>query len=174
MIIGFAGRGESGKSTAAAYLSLEYGYMEFNFGDPLKLAVAALVGEDPEIYYSQEGKAEIIPWLGITRRKFMQKLGTEGVRDCIDQAFWTKRMEQNISGLEDSHVVIGDVRFKNEAKLIKDMGGVIILLKRDGGFDCDHPSEKMDFEVDTFINNNGDLVELFLKLDLIVKEAKRK
>lgn len=174
MIIGFAGRGESGKSTAAAYLSFKYGYMEFNFGDPLKQAVAALVGEDPEIYYNQTTKAEIIPWLGITRREFMQKLGTECIRECIDKDFWIKRMEQNISGLEDSHVVIGDVRFSNEVRLIQDMGGITVLLKRDGGFICDHPSEVMDFEIDTFLNNNGDILELHSKLDLIVKEAKKK
>lgn len=167
-IIGFAGKGESGKSTAAAYLVLEHGFTEFNFADPLKKAAAALIGEDLELYYDHKSKAEIISWLGISRRTLMQLLGTECVRDRIADDFWTRRMEHDIFLEDNPYIVIGDVRFVNEARMIKDLGGIIVLLERDAGFASDHASEQIDFDSDITIFNNEDLQVLFKKLDKIV------
>lgn len=169
MIIGFAGQGESGKSTAASYLMFQYDFTIFNFADPLKIAAAALIGEDVELYHDHVTKGETIDWLGITRRRLMQTLGTECIRNQISNDFWTLRMQNDIEQ-EDNHLIaIGDVRFANEAQMIKNMGGIIVLLEREGGFANDHPSEDIDFKCDYKIDNNGDMAELYLAINQILQ-----
>jgi hypothetical protein len=65
-----------------------------------------------------------------TRRKILQYVGTEGFR-AIDPNHWIKR------GLTDAaereRVVFTDVRFENEARAIRETGGVILgVQKLDG------------------------------------------
>lgn len=69
------------------------------------------------------------PGLG-TRRNFLEKLGTEFGRDCIASDIWLRLMAHRIIALRRVHpiLVVSDVRFENEAALIRDLGGHIFHL----------------------------------------------
>ena len=79
--------------------------------------------------------------------------------------------------------IITDVRFPNEAKAIKDRGGIVIRVNRTYytedkkyiiGYDPfeTHPSETAldDYEFDYVIENDGSLDELITKIKLIKDE----
>jgi len=59
-------------------------------------------------------------------------------------------------------VIIPDVRFENEARLIQDHGGELLHLKRPGSPDDTHISEcaLQDWKWDRVVSNDGDLARL--------------
>jgi hypothetical protein len=97
-------------------------------------------------------------------------------------------MERNISTAElmpGDFVLIGDVRFQNEAEWVVDSGGIIIHLTRDGAQGKvgipEHPSEAgIDFSVTKFnkgvnyyeVTNNSTQLELKHKLEQIIEYCK--
>lgn len=70
------------------------------------------------------------PALG-TRRNFLEKLGTEFGRDCIASDIWLRLMAHRIRALRQANpiLVVSDVRYENEAAMLRDMGGIIFHLK---------------------------------------------
>lgn len=130
IIIGIAGPAQSGKSTLAGEFRrlVEFRghkYAEQPFAGPLKRMLAS-IGVD----VSDLSKNAPVPFLDgkVTPRVMMQTLGTE----------WGRRLAPNLwlcvwrNELDDSaHTVcVPDVRFDNEAELIRSLGGVIIHVQR--------------------------------------------
>jgi hypothetical protein len=64
----------------------------------------------------------------MTPRLMMQLIGTEGMRDIIHPNIWITSLFNNYK--EDSNWLITDCRFPNEAKAIKDKGGILIRVNR--------------------------------------------
>ncbi len=104
----------------------------------------------------------------MTVREFLQKLGTEGLRNNLHNQVWVNALFSDYK--EGDNLIITDVRFPNEAKAIKDLGGVVVRIERmktadmiagPGGTQL-HPSEtSLDgWNFDYVINNNGTLQEL--------------
>lgn len=64
-----------------------------------------------------------------TYREFMQKLGTESMRDVIHENVW---VNATMSGFDPTlhRWCVTDIRFENEAKAIKDNGGILIRINR--------------------------------------------
>lgn len=105
-------------------------------------------------------------------RDFLQKLGTEGLRDGLHTNTWVNALmadykcvpaDRAPNGWDCPNWIITDTRFPNEAQAIKDAGGIIIRVTRPGiGPVNDHPSEtglnqwKFDYE----IQNDSSLNEL--------------
>ena len=105
-------------------------------------------------------------------RDFLQKLGTEGLRDGLHTNTWVNALmadykcvpaDRAPNGWDCDNWIITDTRFPNEAQAIKDAGGIIIRVTRPGiGPINDHPSEtglnqwKFDYE----IQNDSSLNEL--------------
>jgi hypothetical protein len=121
---------------------------------------------------TQEGKKQKIEWLGITVRELLQKLGT-CVRQGIDNEFWIKSLYANCADLDN--IIIADVRFPEEVKSIKDRGGVVLRLIRDGAGAGNHISETAldDYkDWDYVIENNGTLEDLFENLREFSKKFK--
>ena len=130
----------SGKSTTAAALEAR-GWLVVKFAGPLKAMLAALLreaGEDgPSIQHMLEGclKAEPSETLaGRTPRHAMQTLGTEWGRAHIAESFWTDIAMRRAARyrLEGIPVVIDDCRFPNEAEAVRDAGGQVVEIRRDG------------------------------------------
>ena len=70
----------------------------------------------------------------------------------------------------DRHVVFDDVRFENEARLIRELGGMIVHLRRPGLVDDDHASECGIgiADNDVVIANDGDVATLrYVLLDCV-------
>jgi hypothetical protein len=115
----------------------------------------------------------------------MQSLGTDYVRTNFGDSFWIDVMERSLCRQEimlGDFVLIGDVRFQNEAEWVVDSGGIIIHLTRDGAEGKvgipDHPSEAgVDFSVTNFkqgvnyydVTNNSTRLDLKHKLKQIIE-----
>jgi hypothetical protein len=71
---------------------------------------------------------------GKTPRHAMQTLGTEWGRDCMGVDFWCDAAKTQIlkSVKNGLSVVVDDVRFPNEAKMIQDIGGFMVCVRRPG------------------------------------------
>jgi hypothetical protein len=98
-----------------------------------------------------------------TPRRVMQLLGTEWGRDMIGPEFWADVWRQSLTESAVEHfgdilVVADDCRFINEATAIRAEGGIVCLINRSGAGSesgSDHSSERMGFEPDVTIWNDG-------------------
>jgi len=145
VIIGLTGRAHSGKSTLAQLLD-DHGWRRMSFADPLKDMVRGLlyscnmsVGEAEARLYGSR-KEEIIPGLGVSSRRLLQFIGTEGGRGAHPD-LWLRAMEMRLANATGK-VVIDDVRMDNEAEMIHRMGGKAYRIERSGGAKVEaHASE---------------------------------
>jgi len=91
--------------------------------------------------------AKDLGWNGVkdeTGRKLLQLLGTDVCRDCIDENYWVDEWKLYVDNeIKNTPLIIADdVRFPNEIQAIRDMGGKVLWVQRDGtGLDSLHPSE---------------------------------
>ena len=132
MLIGLTGAAGVGKTTIAQGFEHEQDYRILSFAKPLKEALIAMTGLDPEWFYDSEHKEKEIPGMqGTTPRIMMQLLGTEYAREMISPDFWLWRMQHQISNRCSNKIVIDDIRFDNEAHLVRSNGGIVIHLRRD-------------------------------------------
>jgi hypothetical protein len=167
LIIGICGRAGSGKSTAAEHLIRRHGFERVKFAGPLKAMTAALLEQmgagEPMEFIEGVFKETPIPALGDkTTRHVMQTLGTEWGRDVMGEDFWVNLARARIQSLiEDGHnrIVIDDVRFENEAQMIRDLGGNVVALTDRGVEVGNHPSEG-GVPWDMQYQNTGSIAEL--------------
>lgn len=177
MLIGITGHKFSGKSTVAKMLSEILGYETHSFADKLKDITCILSGctrEDLENYDFKEN--ELVPdylrpyCLNAdkpTYRAFLQHFGSEVMRG-INNNIWIDCTLSNCG----KDAIISDCRFPNEAKAIKERGGIVIKVVRDGVATGDtHQSEtKIDeIEPDYVFFNNKSLKELRGSVSAIVE-----
>ena len=162
MIIGLAGKKQVGKSTAAGFL-VSAGFVRTSFAEPMKMMLQPLLlgmgVPIVEIHYYESHKEETIPGVGCSMRHLLQTLGTDWGRKLIGPDVWVKSAAGRIRNLNNAGypVVIEDVRFENEAELIRSLGGLVIHIERDTGFSDRHASEVgIKFKVgDVLIDNNN-------------------
>ncbi|SCU73529.1 putative deoxynucleotide monophosphate kinase [Cupriavidus necator] len=172
MLIGLTGRAGSGKDTAAAYLAEAHRFMPLAFATPIRHMLQAGLGLTDE-HFTPAAKNVAIDWLGRSPRQLMQTLGTEWGRTHIGSTVWVDVAERELDSLSGLDVVFTDVRFENEAAMIRNRGGIIIRLVRAAAQPVhSHVSEagiKL-LEFDREIHNNGTLFELYDRLDAVVGE----
>ena len=166
MIIGLTGYARSGKDTVAKILVDNYGYTRVAFADKIR-----------ELLY------EVNPQVGSTRlralvseygwdvakaspevRHLLQELGV-GARKVFGEGFWVhEAMKTMLSDPRpDMNYVVTDVRFLNEADMIKANKGQIWRVKRlDVSAVNSHLSEtQMDgYKTDQIFVNNGTIEDL--------------
>ena len=170
MLIGITGQKFSGKSTVAKMLSEMLGYKVVSFADKLKDVTCVLSGCTREQLEDYDFKESVLvpnhlkPYCGNaefpTYRAFLQHFGSEVMRDVNDN-IWIDCTLDNCG----KNAIISDVRFPNEAKAIKELGGVIIRVERVGLESNDtHSSETSMKQIipDYIIENNKGLEELSL------------
>ena len=161
-LIGIAGKARSGKDTAANYLLEKLGddWSSASFADPMK-AMLGVIG----VNCSDAAKDLPKNQYGVSTRHMLQTLGTEWGRNGIGSNFWIDVFEKYNAG---QCVIVPDVRFENEAELIREHG-VLICIEGRGGIEGGHISErKLQYDDrDIYIDNRGSLSELYEKLDSI-------
>lgn len=129
-IIAFTGLAGSGKNYRCDQLVKSGTYKSMAFADALRKVAFASLGIDFERGMKQyewlkehpcirvvmeDGNAPMINF-----RKFLEYLGTEGIRR-YDKDFWAKSLIKDIDELpEDINVCISDLRFHNEYKYLKE------------------------------------------------------
>ena len=148
MIIGLTGKKGCGKSTVGRIIAEEWGYGIKSFATPIKLMLSAMGLSDDELY-NPEKKEEIIPEFGKSPRELMQLLGTEFGRTLVSQNIWVASLEKHLE--QGQSYVIDDVRFPNEAAMIRANGGIVVRVVR--GLD-DEPAEHIsEAGIDTELIN---------------------
>ena len=198
MLIGLTGRKRSGKSTAARYLVESYGFTELVLANELKSMaydVNPVVGYDEisggvvPVYLAEVVDAygwEAVKDLYPEARRFLERLGTEGVRNHLGEDAWVDRVEPQIEDIrsDDVHhrngeltpIVVSDVRFENEAEMVVRNGGVIVEINRIPAPpppSDPHPSEQgvaWDYQID---NVTGKPEVLAIELDRLVRWLSR-
>jgi len=152
-IVGITGAAGSGKSTAAKEL-IRLGWVNVKMAGPLK----DMMRDIGLTYDHIEGALKEVPCdmlAGRTPRYAMQTIGTEWGRDIMGKDFWVGIAESRVRerlewGLD---VVIDDIRFQNEADMVRRMGGTVVGLKGRGGIMSDHASES-GIDADFYITND--------------------
>lgn len=159
IILGIAGKKQSGKDTFADYIiQCARGIVvKKSLSDPLKDEVAQLLNI-PRQRIDNE-KAHFRPLL--------QWYGTEWKRAEFGNDYWIKKLEEKVL-LSNAHIIIiPDVRFANEVDWVRHMGGTVIKMERLRAVEIDnHISENQinSFVPDITIKaNSGDLETLRLK-----------
>lgn len=159
-LIGIAGQARSGKDTLASYMldNLDGTWLRSSFADPLK-EMLRVIGVD----CSDDAKAVVDDVFGVTPRHMMQTLGTEWGRHMIDSDMWVKAFARLNAGM---CVIVPDVRFENEAALVREHGVLIHLTGR-GGIEGSHVSENpIEFKAgDIVLDNSRDLAWLHAQVD---------
>jgi len=141
MIIGVCGFIGCGKDTVADYLVNFHEYRRESFADSLKDSVAAVFGWDRIMLEgrtkeSREWREQVDPWWAerldmptLTPRWVLQYWGTEVCRKTFHDDIWIASIENKLRQSKDN-IVISDVRFPNEIKAIKNLGGEILWVTR--------------------------------------------
>jgi hypothetical protein len=158
MIVGLAGAAGSGKDTVADILVRYRGFQRLAFADALYEEVGTAFEVPIEFLRNRETKetptfmltlrrctdkgfcatvAEILAardvpcveeaWL--SPREILQWWGTE-YRRAQRKVYWTSRVAAMIREQPDQHFVITDLRFPDEADVVRDAGGMIALVVR--------------------------------------------
>ena len=166
-IIGITGAAGAGKDTLADYLVEQHGFVKVSFAAALKDGLCAIFGWDKSLLNDREWKERVLPDIGKSPRQLMQTIGTEWGRECVHKDLWLILARTRIASSAQS-VVLSDVRFDNEAQLIRELGGSVWHLKRSGiSSVAAHSSETPvgETEEDIVVNNNGSVAELFALVD---------
>lgn len=153
--------------------------------------------EDQFIKKQNLGPQWNIHGMPMTIREFLQKLGTDALRDGLHTNAWVNALfadyipeeihnpfeisrsktifDKSPKALLYPNWIITDVRFPNEAKAIKDRNGLLIRIDKPFVKPVNnHPSETAldDYQFDYKIGNVSDLVSLMFTVETILKEQK--
>lgn len=149
-LIGITGRAGSGKTTLAKFIR----------DQPENATIIPFAGPVKSIAYQMGWNGE----KDAKGRRLLQLLGTECGRECVDPNIWVRKWAIDARNELNTccTVIADDVRFPNEAAKIRELGGVIVRVVRDGCEPSDHASETLmdGITADYTINNNGTPAEL--------------
>jgi len=125
MVVGITGADQVGKSAAADFFRQKRRFISMAFADPIKaglMAMFAPMGLTPDHLEDGQLKEESFLLDGITPRKLMITLGTDWGRGTVDEDIWAAlaemRLRYYITSAATPGIVLSDVRFENEAKMI--------------------------------------------------------
>ena len=145
MIIGFCGKAGAGKSQTADFMCEKYLVHPVAFADPLRMMVAPLAlmvasSQEEAHHYLYDGKDKAMPHVTTSARQLYRDFG-DAMRKYDPDVFinltalkvnLVKQFYKRKSGDPDFDIaiVVDDIRYNNEAKFIKDKGGIIIKVDR--------------------------------------------
>jgi len=168
MIIAFAGRKQSGKTSSCEFVknifeTSNLGQSKiYNFADPLKQVCIDILGLTyDQCYGTDENKNEFVDcyWPGIdeqmTAREVMQHLGTDMFRR-LQENVWSAATIRLIEKEKPDIALIADCRFPNEVDAVKKAGGIVIKLNRNL-YESTHTSE-IALDDNLYDQSNFDLV----------------
>lgn len=180
-LIGLVGKKRVGKDTFADFLCKNHGYVKYSFAGPLKKACQ-------EIFFLSDDQLEtdlkevVDPRWGVAPRKIFQQMGTEVFRNNIVNYFpefeqfgnkiWIYRFklwyQQQVKENPDIRVIISDVRFEDEAAIIKEMGGLLVKIEKQTRFGEDSHSSEQNInkiECDKTIRNGTSFGDYYCSIE---------
>ena len=174
------------------WLEDQSGWEVRKFAGKLKDIAAHLLGVDLKKLEDQEFKKTTLGtewWTPcdegmqpMTVREFLQKLGTDALRNGLHDNTWVNALMADYQTFYDEddddeylpNWIITDTRFENEAKTIKEKGGIIIRVDRPGVKPINnHPSEVGldNWNFDYKVVNNSDLFALKEAVKQVLQHA---
>lgn len=192
-IIAFNGRAESGKDTAAQYLTLMHGFQRIAFADGVRDALYAL---NPLVCVEQavttrgsicDRVATVVDTLGWDTAKqlpeiraLMQRISTEAGWRIHGEHLWINLAIKKINELPaDQAIVITDLRFPDEIEWLNSLKDnplntvqTIKVIRPDhestltaGSFGtASHISESFNLATDVMLRNDGSIDDLHTQL----------
>lgn len=168
MIIAFAGRKQSGKTTACEFTANVFSQTTqqnsaiYNFADPLKKMCIDIFGLTYEqCYGTDDQKNEYVncKWPDseevMSAREVMQYVGTNVFRK-MQHNVWS---EATIRKIQDENLplaLIADCRFPNEVEAVRNAGGLVVKLHRNI-YNSSHESE-IALDEDRYDHGNFDMI----------------
>lgn len=135
-LIAFTGLAQSGKSTASAYMESTHGFVRINFKsamiEEIKKTMPAFLAKEAEIHNCTID--DLFNTKPGSFRQFLQNYGTE-LRRSEEQDYWVNQWLTRANQMyldKNVGIVVDDVRFINEAEMIKRAGGVLIRVVKEG------------------------------------------
>lgn len=157
------------------WLEGESGWEQKGFADKLKETASLLTGIPVEKFHDQDFKLTNLPpqWnnhgMPMTVREFLQKLGTDALRDGLHPNTWVNALMSEYK--PDSNWIITDCRFINEANAVKKEDGIIVRVNRLGIVPVNNHSSETGldgYEFDHVIENYGNFNDLVLKVQALL------
>ena len=157
--IAFGYKRRVGKDTSCDYLIKKYGGIKLSFAEPLY-----------NILHFAQG---ICGFEQTKDRKFLQFIGTEWAR-TINKDIWAELLSNKVKNREnnDCNIFVSDLRFKNEFKILKDLGFICVKIENKNLNHLDgYTNHQSDEDLDNFngwdftINNFESLNNLYGQLD---------
>lgn len=159
IVVGLTGYKRCGKDTSASVLIEQFGFRKYAFADALReiayatdpmISMDAAPGWMGEHLPSEHHRySQIIDTLGYERakeipdfRRFLQRLGTEGIRSVFGENAWVDALDRRIRRDGAEFVVVPDCRFRNEAEWVRKTGVLWRVIRPGHGGDDNHPSER--------------------------------
>jgi len=205
MILGICGFIGSGKNTIGDYLVKEKGWESISFAKSLKDATANIFGWERKLLEGDTEESRVFretvdTWwsnkLGknTTPRWILQHLGTDVLRHHFADNIWVWATERVIAN-SNKNIVITDVRFKNEIKMLNNLSNSYTAWVQKGNLplwyeDAVYQNKNPQFDImkikwpdvhesewawigsqiDYEIMNNGSLTDLYKQIDDIIFE----
>jgi len=172
MIIAFGHKKRTGKDSAGQYLERKYGFVRLAFADALKEGAMAIFGlSHVQCYGPTEIKEAVDPRWDMSPRGILQAMG-EGMRQAIYPDVWVRIVQERMLADRTKNYVITDLRYPNEAQMVRKLGGMLVRIDRPGIPQDNHISETAmdDFEYDDTIYNTGsdNFRQLYASVDRIL------
>lgn len=162
-LIGLTGPAGAGKDLVASMIP---GAHRIAFADPLYAGLAAMLDIPEGLLRARSTKEAPLVDFGRSPRELLQTLGTDWGRKLVTPDIWLRvafwRWEK-AAAAGHPVIVVPDVRFQNEARLIHDQGGEVWLVHRpDVAPVADHQSEAglPLRSIDRLVSNAGTVDEL--------------
>ena len=131
-VIGLSGKMGVGKTTAAEIMrSRGLADRVLAFADPVKEEAARRFGFNVDLCYGAKDEIILHPDLPggtMSVRRILQWWGTD-VRRAEDPLYWVQRMEAWLRDMDAHRVVLHDVRFREEALWIREVGGRLYRIR---------------------------------------------
>ena len=170
-LIGLTGTAGVGKDTVANLLNHLYGFDQDAFAKPLKDMLKVIGIHEPA---TRKEKEIQLDGFDFSFRKAAQTLGTEWGRTLQDD-LWIKIAENKLlqaksNKNEDVRICFSDVRFENEAAMIRKHGGFIFhIVGRETTVSKENSDHRSEFGIKFFpsdikIDNSSDMDNLKLNL----------
>lgn len=126
LLVGIAGAAGVGKDTVANILKKHFQFNQDAFAAPIKSMLKSIGIDEP---IDRIGKERILPGWDFSYRKAAQTLGTEWGR-TLQSDLWLQIAKNKIPN--HARLCFSDVRFENEADLIRAHKGVIFHVEGRG------------------------------------------